>query len=611
MTLQLSPDHLKTHVEGSGIALDVASERGYRTCTGHSELKSLGIYVPRSRAEGLLLPLWGVDGRPAQHVHAEEQRTVPLTIYRPDTRAGESTPSKYCNPARMQMRLDCPPRCQPELQNAQRRLFITEGQKKGDALATHGACVIALLGVACWRGRVDGGGRVALPDWEAVALNREIAIVYDSDVMTNPRVAKQLQGLTAYLTYKGATVLHAFLPSPDGRKVGVDDYLLSHTLADLEALLEPPRTRPAMPRAPGTEWQAGLLTTKSGMPLETFGNLQLCIAHSHDAARTLWYNLVQDCAMVGDTPLNDAAIEQAATAIEAHVRLPIRHLSLVRTAMIAQCRLRARDPIKEWLESLPPWDHQPRLLTWLPKYTGATPTIYVGETGRLWLVSMVARGLHPGCQCRSVIVLMGEEDIGKSKLVKLLASEPWYRDVSGSLEGKEAHMLMKGTWLVELGELSSLGKTEEARLKAFITMVNDEYVPKYANDPIKHARRTILVGTLNPEGDKTFLRGQTGNTRYYPVAVTDINLEAVEALRVQLFAEALAYYRDHLDDWWRLTPEAEKEVREVRDEHRVRSVYEEPLSAWLDGRTITCETSSTHPLPPWILPPTVPRVEAC
>ena len=219
-------------------------------------------------------------------------------------------------------------------------------------------------------------------------------------------------------------------------------------------------------------------------------------------------------------------MRQAAFAIERRVSMPIRNLKLVRAAIVAQCRERARDPIKEWLEALAPWDGQPRLLTWMPDYTGAARTAYVQETGRLWLVSMVARALKPGCQCRSVIVLMGEEDIGKSRLVKLLATEAWYRDVSGSLESKEAHMLMKGVWLVELGELSSLGKTEENRLKSFITMANDEYVPKYANDPIKQARRTILVGTLNPEGDKTFLRGQTGNTRYYPVAVTAIHLEA-------------------------------------------------------------------------------------
>src|SRR5262249_47722363 len=158
-------------------------------------------------------------------------------------------------------------------------------------------------------------------------------------------------------------------------------------------------------------------------------------------------------------------------------------------------------------------------------------------------------------------------------------------DISGSLEGKEAHILMKGAWAVELGELSSMSKTEENRLKSFITLANDEFVPKYSNDPVKLARRTVLFGTLNPEGDKTFLRGQTGNTRYYPVAVTTINLEHVEAIRAQLFAEALVYYADHLADWWRLTPEAETDARKVRDAHRVRSVYEEALGLWLEGKT--------------------------
>ena len=334
-------------------------------------------------------------------------------------------------------------------------------------------------------------------------------------------------------------------------------------------------------------WMAGLLTSKNGQPLESFGNLTLCIANTPRPPE-LWYDLVGDCAMVGEAPLDEPLIAQAALAIERGVRLPIRNLKLVRTAIVAHCRTSPRDPIKEWLEALPPWDGQPRLLTWMPDYTGAAGTAYVQETGRLWLVSMVARALKPGCQCRSVIVLMGDENIGKSALVKCLATEAWYRDVSGSLEGKEAHMLMKGVWLVELGELSSLGKTEENRLKSFITMANDGFIPKYANDPVKLARRAILVGTLNPEGDKTFLRGQTGNTRYSPVAVTAINLAAVEALRAPLFAEALAYYQDHPDDWWKLTPTAEAEARAIRDDHRVRSVYEEPLSAWLVGRTLTC-----------------------
>ena len=590
MTLTLSPDHLRQLQDGSGIALEVIDARGPRTCTGYSELKSLGIALPRrAPAEGLLLPLWSVDGTPATHVLVKEQRTVPYTIFRPDIPFinAKGRECKYLNPTRAATRLDCHPRCHDLLRDVGQFLWITEGIKKGDALVTHEGCALALLGVENWR----------CPDWVDVPLKgRAIGVVYDSDVMTKRPVQRALTNLTEYLTYKGADVLHAYLPSPTGDKVGVDDYLLTHSLTDLEALLEAPREGQAAPRAGRVGWQATLLTTKHGMPLESFGNLTLCVAHS-EGVQALWYNLVSDRAMVGETPLSDTHIEQAALAIEQHVQIPIRKLDLVRKALIAQCRTQERDPIKAWLAGLPAWDGQPRLLTWLPKYTGATPTAYTGETGRLWLVSMVARGLQPGCQCRAVIVLMGAQDIGKSRLVEILASTPWYRDVSGSLEGKEAHILMKGAWLVELGELSSMSKTEEARLKAFITMANDEYVPKYSNDPIRSARRTILVGTCNPEGDKTFLRDQTGATRYYPVAVTTINLEGVEASRDQLFAEALVYWRDHLTDWWRLSPEADAEVRQVREDHRVRSVYEEALGRWLEDREgqATCwEEICTH-----------------
>jgi hypothetical protein len=578
--MTLSAHHLDQLATKRGIAAEVIRERGYRTCTGHSELKSLGIGVRKTEAEGLLIPLWSPDGTAATFFHTKDQRTVPYTVFRPDVPRIEANGKerKYINPTGTPTRIDCRPRCHDLVRDAGTFLWLTEAIPKGDALVSHGACALAFLGVENWRNPAD---------WVDVPLrDREIGIVYDSDVMMKTSVQHALTALTAYLTNKGARVRHVYLPHTGPGKTGIDDFLASgHTLADVEALLEvPPQGSGAAPLRPG--WQQGLLTTKHGMPLESFGNLKLCVANSPDTY-SLWYNLVSDRAMVGEMPLTDRHIEQAALSIEQRIKLPIRKLDLVRKALVAQCRERERDPIKEWLETLPPWDGQGRILTWLPKYTGAPPTNYSGETGRLWLVSMVARALQPGCQCRSVIVLLGDEDIGKSRLVKTLASEPWYRDISGSLEGKEAHILMKGAWVVELGELSSMSKTEENRLKSFITMANDEYVPKYANDPISQARRTILVGTMNPEGDKTFLRGQTGNTRYYPVAVSTINLEAVEALRAQLFAEALAYWRDHESDWWRLTPEAEAQARAVREDHRVRSVYEEALGNWLETEQIT------------------------
>jgi hypothetical protein len=576
--MTLSADHLQQLAKARGIAEAVITERGYRTCSGHSELKSLGIAVRKAEAAGLLLPLWGVDGTPATFVHVHEQREVPYTVFRPDVPRIDAggRERKYLNPKGTPTRIDCHPRCHDLVRDAGTFLWLTEGIPKADALASHGACALAFLGVENWHG----------PDWRDVPLRgRDIGVVYDSDSVTKKPVQRALATLTQYLTNKGAKVYHVYLPHEGEGKTGIDDFLVTHTLADVEALLEEPRQGAAATPRPG--WQASLLMTRHGMPLESFGNLKLCVANLAPR-HTLWHNLVSDRAMVGDTPLTDRHIEQAALTIEQRVQLPIRKLDLVRKALVAQCREVERDPIRQWLEALPPWDGHGRILTWLPKYTEAPATSYRGETGRLWLVSMVARGMQPGCQCRSVIVLLGDEDIGKSKLVETLASKEWYRDVSGSLEGKEAHILMKGAWLVELGELSSMSKTEENRLKSFITMANDEFVPKYSNDPIKLARRTILVGTMNPEGDKTFLRGQTGNTRYYPVTVSTIHLEAVEALREQLFAEALAYWREHQADWWRLTPEAEAEAKVVRNDHRVRSIYEEALGNWLDGKTITC-----------------------
>ena len=133
-------------------------------------------------------------------------------------------------------------------------------------------------------------------------------------------------------------------------------------------------------QGPQPAWMAELLAPPKGRPFESFGNLKICVAHSPRASE-LWYDLVSNLPMVGEAPLEETLINQAAFAIERRVGLPIRNLKLVRSAIVVQCRERPRDPIKEWLEGLPPWDEKKRLLTWMPDYTGAARTAYVQENG--------------------------------------------------------------------------------------------------------------------------------------------------------------------------------------------------------------------------------------
>src|SRR6476660_8324476 len=68
-------------------------------------------------------------------------------------------------------------------------LWITEGVKKGDCCAARGLCIVDVSGVWNWRGRNRLGGKVALPDWNEIALSgRQVIICYDGDTQRKRQV---------------------------------------------------------------------------------------------------------------------------------------------------------------------------------------------------------------------------------------------------------------------------------------------------------------------------------------------------------------------------------------------------------------------------------------
>jgi hypothetical protein len=99
------------------------------------------------------------------------------------------------------MVLDIHPFAREKLGNPSIPLFITEGLKKSDSLVSRGLCAVTLLGVWSWRGTNEHGGKVALYEWEYVALNngRRVYIVFDSDVMLQPGVHEALRRVKALL----------------------------------------------------------------------------------------------------------------------------------------------------------------------------------------------------------------------------------------------------------------------------------------------------------------------------------------------------------------------------------------------------------------------------
>lgn len=360
------------------------------------------------------------------------------------------------------------------------------------------------------------------------------------------------------------------------------EYVLRHA-APGTANGQKPRTR-VVPVAE-EQWREDLLTTNKNEPKETANNIGLILANHAAWKDKFWWDDVRGRAMIDTVPLNDEIITEVAQWLGTAERMPARSLRLIERCVIVECRKHPRDLLHDWLESLPPWDGVPRLDDWLVDVGGVPKTAYGMAVSRIIPLSMVARVMEPGCLYRYVVILEGAEEAGKSTLVRAIAGQEWYVELSMSLESKESHMMLQGAWVAELAELDSLSRTEETRLKAFITLTEDSYVPKYSNNRLSIPRRAVFIGTTNEE---SYLKGQTGNTRFLPIKVhPPLAIDDFLSLRNQLFAEAYAWYQDHVDTWWQLPEDALTEARHARELRRVVNVYEHPLREWLDAGRFT------------------------
>lgn len=215
--MSLLPQHQKL-IDNSVISSTVAAARGYRSVEKKSELRELGFGESQRRTPALLIPIHNVTGEIGNY------------LLRPDAlRIKDGRPLKYELPKDSEMVLDVPAAAREDIDDPRVPLFITEGSRKADAAVGIGLCCISLIGVWCWRGTNEKGGKVALAEFDSIALSdRDVYIAFDSDVMTKASVHGALRRLSEFLKARGAKVRFIYLPPGEkGEKVGLDDFLAS------------------------------------------------------------------------------------------------------------------------------------------------------------------------------------------------------------------------------------------------------------------------------------------------------------------------------------------------------------------------------------------------
>jgi hypothetical protein len=212
----------------SGIDPDVAAARGYCTIRHRSEVPAE--FAKWQRRLGLLVPTHSPAGRSGHQLRPN----------RPIVRKNGNAP-KYETPAGSRITLDVNPLMLDEVRHGDGDLWITEGCKKVDSLASRGEPAVGFIGV--WNMAVPKTkGTVPLPCWQRVRLRgRRVIIVFDADARTNPGVQEALRRAVKMLEGLGAIVLVIYLPAVNGNaKAGVDDYLAGGgTVAELRMMAGP------------------------------------------------------------------------------------------------------------------------------------------------------------------------------------------------------------------------------------------------------------------------------------------------------------------------------------------------------------------------------------
>ena len=325
----------------------------------------------------------------------------------------------------------------------------------------------------------------------------------------------------------------------------------------------------AKPVAPGeTPWQDKLekTTTKDGtIKLVSNANNLFLILENDTRLAGIRRNLTSGKFETGpECILHNRDPESHDTELSAWLHAEYRFEMKGRDVypvLQAHASRNAYDPLMDFFGALPRWDGTPRIDTALPTYCGTLDDEHHRTVSRCFFLSAAARATRPGCQVDNVLVLQGEGGLFKTSFVRALGCG-FSSEQSLAIDDKDGMMECARSWLVELPELASIKRGDMERVRAFITKRRDNFRPPYGRVIKDFPRRCIFVGTTN---ELEAIRDADGIRRYWPVAVGNIDVQALETVKLQLWAEAKA--RLEAGEQYHMTREEAARANQFASDH--------------------------------------------
>lgn len=258
------------------------------------------------------------------------------------------------------------------------------------------------------------------------------------------------------------------------------------------------------------------------------------------------------------------------------------------------CAAKPYHPIVECIKDNP-WDGTPRLDDFI-KTVHATNPVLAKEIITTWMIAGVAAAHSAtGFTNQGVLVLQGNQGVGKTEWLKSLDPISCGAVKEGALldpRAKDSVITLAAFWIIELGELdATFNKADIALLKSFITNHVDEVRLPYARRNTRMIRRSVYAATVNSD---QFLVDSTGNRRWWTLSVTHCDWNHGFDMK-QVWAEVYHLWKGGKQPY--LNREAQEAVNHSNVSHEQIDPMHEQLLAKFDwSHSVFQWMTATHVL---------------
>jgi predicted P-loop ATPase len=286
--------------------------------------------------------------------------------------------------------------------------------------------------------------------------------------------------------------------------------------------------------------------------------------------------------MLGKSEISDEIIVHLLGQIETETGIPWRDTHL-RNALLNVGAANGHSSLLDWLNGLA-WDQTARLDRFFVDVCGAADDAYSRACAKVMFLSAVARAYRPGCKADVMVVLCGNQGIGKSKSVlALVPDEAWFTDdLGGDLHERRIAEALQGKWLVEFGEFARINRSTIDMTKSFLTRLTDRYRPAYGRVAKDFPRQCIFIGTTNNRQPLQDVE----NRRFMPLWCPQYFIDLTPTYRDQLWAEAVQRYQAG-EPWWLTDTALIALAKDHQETARHADAWEDVLSEKLVHQSLT------------------------